>query len=163
MKISKTLEKIINEQIGHELSSAYDYLGIAAWFETTPFKGFAHWMRKQSKEELSHAMKFYEYLIDREGVVELMSIDKPKMTYGSVIDAFKATLKHEQKITKSIHEIYEAATKEKDFETIDFLGWFLKEQIEEEKSIINFLEKLEISKESTNALFILDSLAAKRE
>ncbi len=163
MKISSTLEKTINEQINHELQSHYDYLAIAAWFETTPYAGFASWMQKQSAEEQEHAMKFFNYLNDRGGTVVLSALVKPKAKYKSVVEAFKHALAQEQKITKLIHKLYAQAEKELDYETRHFLSWFLQEQVEEEKSAQDMIDRLELVGDSPHALLRLDAIAAARE
>ena len=95
MKLSKKMEKVINDQINLELSSAYAYLGMAGYFVSTPFTGFAKWMRVQSAEELDHGNRFFKYLVERGGKVALQAIPGPKCDYKSPLDAFKAALGHE--------------------------------------------------------------------
>ena len=163
MKISKSIESIINKQINHEMVSAYIYLAMSAWFETTPFKGFAKWMNEQNKEETVHAMKFYSYLINRGGVVDLDVIQKPKAAYRTPLEAFQVAFAHEQKITSSIHQIYAMAEAERDYETLEFLSWFLKEQVEEEKTVEDILALLHLAGDHPGALMQIDAkLGASR-
>jgi ferritin len=162
MKLSPKLETALNNQLHLELSSAYAYLGMAAYFQQTPFTGFAKWMDLQSGEELGHANKFFNYIGERNGKVKLQAIAEPKCEFKSPLQAFQTSLAHEQKVSGSICSIYELAQAEKDFPTLSFLKWFLDEQVEEEKSVTDMLAKLELVGENHNGLFHLDKLAAKR-
>lgn len=162
MKISAKLEGLINKQIQMEFTSRYAYLALSAWFETTPFQGFAKWMREQASEENFHAMKFFDYLNDRFGTVKLLPLDAPQAKFSSPLDAFKASLKHEQAVTKSINALYAAALAEKDFATMQFLDWFLKEQVEEEKSVQDMIDDLALAGKDPDALLRLDKAASER-
>ncbi len=145
MKLSSKLEKVLNDQINLELCSAYAYLGMAAYFDRTPFIGFAKWMQIQSAEELGHANRFFKYIVERGGKVTLSALAEPKCDYRSPLDAFKASLGHEQKVTAAICAIYEQASAEKDYPTMSFLKWFLDEQVEEERNVTEILAKLELA------------------
>jgi ferritin len=162
MKLSTKLETALNDQLNLELASAYAYLGMAAYFQQTPFTGFEKWMELQSQEELGHAHKFFTYLGERGGKVKLQAVSEPKGDYKSALEAFQVSLGHEQKVSAAICEIYELALKEKDFATLSFLKWFLDEQVEEEKSVGDMVAKLELVGDNRNGLFHLDKLAAKR-
>lgn len=162
MKLSATLEKALNDQINLELSSAYAYLGMAAHFENTPFQGFGSWMKKQSAEEVEHAQKFFEYIAERNGKVTLGALPAPKFDYASPLEVFRTSLAHEQKVSAAISSIYEMAAGEKDYPTLSFLKWFLDEQVEEEKSVSDMVDKLVLIGDNHNGLFHLDRLAAKR-
>lgn len=162
MKICSSLEKIINEQINHEMASSYVYLAMHAWLETTPYKGFSRWMLEQSKEETGHAMRFLDYLLDRQGTVHLMPLAEPRKTYKSPLEVFETSLKQEQQITGLIHKIYALAEKEKDYETRHFLSWFLQEQVEEEKSTGDMVDALRLAGDHINALMRLDAKAGAR-
>ncbi len=162
MKLSNKLEKALNDQIHLELCSAYAYLGMAAYFDHTPFAGFANWMHVQSNEELGHANRFFKYIVERGGKVTLQSIAEPKTDYKSPLEAFKASLGHEQKVSASICALYEIAFAEKDFAALSFLKWFLDEQVEEEKNVSDLLAKLELIGDNRNGLFHLDHRAGKR-
>ena len=162
MKLSTKLEKALNDQINLEFCSAFAYLGMAAYFEYTAFTGFAQWMKVQSSEELGHANKFFEYVVERGGRVALQTVPGPKADYKSVLEVFKASVGHEQKVSAAIYAIYELATAEKDFATLAFLKWFLDEQVEEEKNVSEMLAKLEMIGDNRNGLFHLDRHAGKR-
>ena len=162
MKLSNQLEKVLNDQINLALCSAYAYLGMAAYFDCTPFSGFAKWMQVQSSEEIGHANRFFKYIVERGGKVTLRAIPEPKGDYKSPLEAFKASLGHEQKVSASICAIYELATAEKDYATLSFLKWFLDEQVEEERNVGDMLAKLELVGDNTNGLYQLDRQAAQR-
>ena len=132
---------------------------MAAYFEQTPFTGFAKWMQLQSKEELDHANRFFKYIVERGGKVTLQAIPEPKCEYKSPLEVFKASLGHEQKVSAAICAIYELATAEKDYPTLSFLKWFLDEQVEEEKNVTEMLAKLELVGDNHNGLFQLDQQA----
>lgn len=163
MKLSENIEALLQKQLNKELVAFYTYLGMAAWFESTPYEGFAHWMHKQAQEEMGHAMKFFHYLKERGNTIQLMSLEAPKCTFSSPLEAFEAALKHEQNVTQSINKIYEIAQQEKDFATTQFLGWFIKEQVEEESTSSALIQKLILAKDYVGALMSLDSQAGKRE
>ena len=162
MKLSSKLEKVLNDQINLELSSAYAYLGMAAYFERTAFTGFGKWMQLQSKEEIGHANRFFKYIVERDGKVTLQAISEPKCDYKSPHDAFKASLGHEQNVSASICAIYELAVAEKDYATLSFLKWFLDEQVEEERNVGDILAKLELVGDSHSGLYQIDQHAARR-
>lgn len=161
MKIGTKLEERINQQIQMEFQSRYAYLGLSAWFETTPFRGFAAWMRRQASEENFHAMKFFDYLVNRFGTVELMPIAAPSSQFDSPLHAFQVALDHERKVTASIHALYEAALAEKDYQTMEFLNWFLREQVEEEKTVQDLIDELTLAAEDRDAMMRLDEEAGR--
>jgi ferritin len=162
MTLPPALEKALNDQINLEFQSAYSYLGMAAYFEHTAFSGFAQWMKLQGQEELSHAQKFFAYVVDRGGKVQLKALPQPKCDYATALEAFQASLAHEQQVSASICALYELATAEKDYATLSFLKWFLDEQVEEEKTVTDMIVKLEFVGENRNGLYHIDKLAAKR-
>jgi ferritin len=162
MQLSSKLEKALNDQLNLELASAYAYLGMAAYFEQTPFSGFAQWMHLQRKEEVAHADRFFKYIAGRNGKVTLGAIGEPKTDYKSALEVFKASLGHEQRVSAAICAIYEQAAAEKDYPTQSFLKWFLDEQVEEEKNVGDMLVKLELVGDNRNGLFQLDHQAGKR-
>jgi len=162
MKLSNKLEKALNDQISLELTSSYAYLGMAAYFDQGPFTGFATWMHLQSKEEVGHANRFFKYVVERGGKVTLQAIPQPKCEYKSPLEAFRASLGHEQKVSAAIYAIYELASAEKDYATLSFLKWFLDEQVEEEKNVSEVVAKLELIGDNHNGLFHMDKLAGKR-
>ncbi len=162
MKLSSKLAKALNEQLNLEFASAYAYLGMAAYFEGTPFSGFAAWMHIQSNEEIGHAQKFFKYLSGRNAPVSLQGLAAPKSDYKSPLEAFRASLAHEQRVSAAIAGIYELAAGEKDYATQSFLKWFLDEQVEEEKTVGDLVAKLELIGDNHNGLFQLDHHAGKR-
>lgn len=154
--------KALNEQIGHEFFSSNLYLAISSYFENIPLEGMSKWFRNQAEEEHEHGMKIYQYLLDRNVHVDLPAIEKPKRDFSSVKEAFELALKHEQKVTHWIHEIYDLAIAEKDHATHVFLHWFITEQVEEEKNAQDNFEQIELIGDDKAALFVLDQNFEKK-
>ncbi|MFH1133108.1 MAG: ferritin [Nanoarchaeota archaeon] len=161
MDIPTKIKDAFNAQINMELSSGYIYLSMAAFFETQGLKGFSHWMQKQADEERAHAMRFFKHINERNGAVTLQAIPVPKLTWKSPAEAFTDALAHEKKVSASIYSLVEAASKERDFAAVNFLQWFLNEQIEEEANANEWLQKLKAAGTGAGLLF-LDSEAGKR-
>jgi ferritin len=162
MELSKKMQDALNEQIREELASAYIYLAMAAYCESINLKGFAHWMQEQSNEEMEHAMKFYGYIHERGGRVELKAIDQPPIEFEGPLDVFEKTLAHEQYITDCIHKLYGQAVEEKDYASLGILQWFVDEQVEEESSATEILELLKRIGEKGQGLIMLDRQLAQR-
>jgi ferritin len=160
--LSKVVQDTINDQIKNELYSAYLYLSMSAYFEGANLPGCAHWMRVQSQEEVSHAMKFFEFVFDRGGRVMLQAIDQPPVDFKSPLDIFQQSLQHEQKVTAMINHIYEVAVKENDYATQTFVQWFITEQVEEEKNATQIVDQLKAVGDQPAALFMLDGHLGKR-
>ena len=156
MKLGKTIQDAINEQINFELSSAYLYLSMSAHFEAAGLPGFANWMRVQYKEETEHAMRFYKYVFERGGQVTLKAIPQPQTKFKTPLDVFTLVLGHEQKVTVAIHKIYDLAVKEKDYPTQTMLQWFINEQVEEEKNATEIINLLEMIGNSPANLILAD-------
>ncbi|MBA3956768.1 MAG: ferritin [Parachlamydiaceae bacterium] len=148
--------KALNEQIKHEFYSANLYLSMASYFENIPLEGFSKWFLKQSEEEREHGMKIYTYITDRNLHVHMHAIDQPTIKFKSPEEAFTMALEHEQKVTQYIHQLYELATKEKDYATQVFLQWFITEQVEEEKNAQDNLDRIKLVGSDKAALFIID-------
>nr|6TXK_A Chain A, Ferritin [Thermotoga maritima MSB8]6TXK_B Chain B, Ferritin [Thermotoga maritima MSB8]6TXK_C Chain C, Ferritin [Thermotoga maritima MSB8]6TXK_D Chain D, Ferritin [Thermotoga maritima MSB8]6TXK_E Chain E, Ferritin [Thermotoga maritima MSB8]6TXK_F Chain F, Ferritin [Thermotoga maritima MSB8]6TXK_G Chain G, Ferritin [Thermotoga maritima MSB8]6TXK_H Chain H, Ferritin [Thermotoga maritima MSB8] len=163
MVISEKVRKALNDQLNREIYSSYLYLSMATYFDAEGFKGFAHWMKKQAQEELTHAMKFYEYIYKRGGRVELEAIEKPPSNWNGIKDAFEAALKHEEFVTQSIYNILELASEEKDHATVSFLKWFVDEQVEEEDQVREILDLLEKANGQMSVIFQLDRYLGQRE
>jgi ferritin len=159
--LSKKLQDAINEQIKNEFYSAYLYLSMAAYFEAQNLRGFAQWMRTKFAEEQGHAMKFFEYVNDRGGRVELREISQPKSEWKGNLDVFEGVLKHEQHVTSLIHKLYELALAEKDYPTQAMLQWFITEQVEEEKTAIEVIEQLKLIDARGTAVLMLDHRLGK--
>ncbi len=160
--ISVKMQEAINKQIQEELYSAYLYLAMAADSDEKNLKGFANWLQVQYKEETSHAMKLYQYLLERGGKVELKAIQAPPSKFGTPLEVFEQVLAHERHITAAINELYETALKEKDYAAQIFLQWFIEEQVEEEGNATEILEKLKMVGERSGGLLYLDKELKKR-
>jgi ferritin len=161
--INSKIEKAINEQINAELYSSYLYLSMAAYFESINRNGFARWMETQAQEEVKHAMKFYKYVFEKGGRVTLKTIDSPPTEWKSPLDAYENAYTHETKVTGLIHDLVNLARAEKDIASENFLMWYVEEQVEEEASADEFVQKLKMVKDSPNGLFMLDKEAGQRE
>jgi ferritin len=160
--LSKAIQDAINEQIKNELYSAHQYLSMSAYCESVNLPGFAHWMQAQAQEEREHAMKFYNFLLNRKGRVILQAIDQPVVEFGSPLEVFEQALEQEQKVTAQINELYGLATSETDYASQVFLQWFLTEQVEEEKNVGDVLETLNMIGDEGEALFLFDRELGKR-
>ena len=160
--ISEKMQKAINDQIQAELYSAYLYLSMQAWFESNNLSGFANWMNIQAQEETAHAMKFYNFLCERSGTVELQAIQQPPNKWDSPLAVFQNTLQHEQAVTARINDLVDAAQSQKDHATESFLKWFVDEQVEEEASADAILQQLILAKDAPGALFMIDRELGQR-
>ena len=140
--LSEKLEKSLNDQITFEFYSSYTYLAMAAFCEASDLSGFANFFRVQAKEELDHAMKFYDYVFQKGGRVILGEIEEPKKEYESMIDVFETGLEHERMVTSKIYNLTDIATEEREHATISFLKWFIDEQVEEEDNFSSLLKKV---------------------
>jgi ferritin len=154
--LSKTLQDAMNEQIKNELYSAYLYLSMSAYCEAANLPGFAHWMRLQAQEEVTHAMKFYDFIYERGGRVVLQAIDQPPVEFQSPLHVFEQTLEHEQKVTGLINDLYALAVQKKDYASQIFLQWFVTEQVEEEANATQIVERLKMIGDKAHALLMLD-------
>jgi ferritin len=163
MTLSKSMEDALNRQVNRELYSAYLYLGMSAYFETVCLKGFAKWMRLQANEERAHAMKFYDYVIARNGKITLGDIEAPRAKWTSAGKVFEEVYAHEQKVTGMINALVDLAIKEKDHATFEMLQWFVKEQVEEEEHANEILSQIKIVGDVPGHLFCLDHHLGKRE
>ena len=150
------MEKALNAQINAELYSAYLYLSMSAYFESVALKGMATWMSVQAQEEMVHAMKFYLYVIDRGGRVELEKLDAPKKEWESSLDAFQDAYKHEIMITSRINDLANLAIELKDHATSQLLLWYVKEQVEEESNADQIVQKLKLMQDAPGGLFLVD-------
>ncbi|HDP94640.1 MAG TPA: ferritin [Candidatus Aminicenantes bacterium] len=161
--IKKTIQDALNQQINEELFSAYLYLSMAAQFDEMNLGGFSHWMEKQAQEELEHAMKFYHFINERGGRVELQAIKVPQKDWDSASKMMSESLAHEEHITTCIHNLVELATREKDYATMNMLQWFVNEQVEEEAGVTKIVEKLKLIGERGQGLFMLDRELGARD
>jgi ferritin len=160
--IGDKLRDEINDQIKHELYSAYIYLSMAAWCADRNLTGFAHWMRMQSREEVGHAMRLYEFLLERGGRVELQPLDGPPADFGSALEVMEKSLEHERFISSRIHSLYELAQQEGDYAAQVMLQWFVTEQVEEEASVEEIVERMRMFGAEGPALLIMDQRLGAR-
>ncbi len=142
--LNKKVEDICNRQIEREGYSSSLYLAMASWAETNGLSGVAGWMYNQSDEERGHMLRFIKYINERGGKAVMPALKKPQTEYKNVEEVFKEVLKHEEFITASINEIVGLTLEEKDFNTQNFLQWFVMEQVEEEASVRIILDKLRL-------------------
>lgn len=160
--LSATMEAALNGQLNKEIYSAYLYMSMSAYSSSIGLKGFANWFMVQYQEEMSHAMKFYDYISDQGGRVKLAAIDQPPTEFTSLLAMFEKTLTHEQFVTRSINELVDLAIAEKDHATNIFLQWYVTEQIEEEGNDNDIIAKLKLVGEDGNGLLMLDKELAMR-
>ncbi|MCH7495173.1 MAG: ferritin [Candidatus Marinimicrobia bacterium] len=161
--LSKTLEEALNEQVNSEYYSAFLYLSMSSYFETVNLLGMAKWMRMQYEEEIMHAIKIFDMIVDMEGTVNLKAVDGPPTEFKSPLDVFEKSLAHERKVTGMINDIYSLAQKENDYAVQSALQWFIDEQVEEEKSALEVVRQLEMIGDETTPLLMLDSKLGSRE
>lgn len=162
MSLSPSLEAAFNSQIHIEFDSVYAYLQLSADFKERNLDGFSTWMHLQSQEEWEHAMKFTDFVLSRGGSVRLQAIEAPKSGFAAPIEAFERALAHEQRVTKSIHDLYARAMAESDFASLPLLQWFVNEQVEEEATVAGIVERLRmVGAEPTGLLFMDRELAAR--
>lgn len=156
--LKKRIEDILNEQVEKEAYSSNLYLSMASWCEKSGFKGIADWMYVQASEERLHMLKFIAYVNERGGHAIVPQIKKPPVEHGSVKEMFESVLKHEQFISDSINTIVGTTIEEKDFTTNNWIQWFVTEQIEEEASVTEILDKLNLGGAENMYLFDKDIL-----
>jgi ferritin len=152
----------INAQIRDELYSGYLYLAMSAHFGAENLEGFARWMRLQAQEELQHALRLYDYVIQAGGRVQLHGIDEPPAEFGTPLSIFRQALEHEREVTSRIHELYALARSESDYPTELALQWFVQEQVQEEDNAATAVDQLELAGDSKAALLMLDAQFGSR-
>ena len=160
--LDKKVIELLNDQINKEFYSAYLYLDIANYFTEQDLDGFANWYMIQAQEERDHAMLFLRYLQSNGIPVELKAIDKPGEVFDTLLAPLEAGAKHERYVTALIHAIYEAAYAVKDFRTMQFLDWFVKEQMEEEENADKMVNKYKLFGDDPKSLYLLDQELAAR-
>jgi ferritin len=160
--LSQIMQDAINAQINNELFSSYTYLAMSAWCSHQQFTGAAHWMRLQSEEERTHALKLYDFLLARNACVVLQPITQPTGDFGSVLEVFQKALQQEQQVTAQIDTLYELAFQEKAFAALVELEWFITEQVEEERSAREIVHKLNMVKDDPASLLDLDRELGQR-
>ena len=160
--LNTKVSQLINEQINKEFYSAYLYLDFSVFYEAQGLDGFANWYMIQAQEERDHALLMLKYLQNNGEKVTLEPIAKPDKELKTLMDPLKAGFEHEQYVTSLINDIYAAAYEEKDFRTMQFLDWFVKEQLEEEKNADDMIKKMELFGNDSKGLYSLDSEYAAR-
>ena len=155
--LNENVKRLLNEQINKELYSAYLYLDFSNYYEAEGLSGFANWYMVQAQEERDHAMLFFKYLQNNNEKITLEAIDKPDKTFEDTMDPLKAGLEHEQYVTSLINNIYSAAYEVKDFRTMQFLDWFIKEQGEEETNANDLISKMELFGSDSKGLYMLNA------
>ncbi len=160
--IKKKVADALNEQINKELYSSYLYLAMAAYCHGEGLSGIAHWLEVQAEEERGHAMKIYRYLVSQNARVQLAAISAPPADFGTPRRVFEEVLVHEQTVTASIHHLMELAVKESDYATQGFLGWFVSEQIEEEATAQEIVQRFKLVGSDSRGLYWLDRELGQR-
>jgi len=156
------IQDAFNAQITEELYSANLYLAMSAWAEAKAFKGFARWLRAQYEEELDHGKKLLDHLLDRGGTASLGAIAAPGSEFGSTLQLFEKVLEHERKVTAALDAFYALAGAEHDAATQIFLQWFVNEQVEEEKSAQEIIDRLRMVSDRPGSVLYLDKEYGKR-
>ncbi|MBN2892010.1 MAG: ferritin [Bacteroidales bacterium] len=160
--LTQKMQSEYNKQINAEFYSAYLYLSMSSYLSENNLNGFANWMNIQYQEEMFHAMKFYQYVIERGGKVVLDAIEKPQAEWKDIIDVFESTFEHEKHVTSLVHNLMSVAHEEKDYASVSFLQWFVDEQVEEEANVDELLQQLKLVEGKGSGLFMLDREAKAR-
>ena len=161
--ISPKMQDALNEQVRNEFYSSFAYLSMSAHFEHHNLPGFAAWMRVQAAEEYVHAMKIFDHILDRGGIVKMPAIAQPPVQFETPVTVFEQALLQERAVTKSIHDLYALAMETKDYPARVFLDWFVNEQVEEEKTAELIVEQLKMVGEDRPALLLLDRELGQRK
>ncbi len=161
--ISEKVQQALNDQLNLELRSAYHYLAMSAYFSQLNLNGFAQWIRIQAGEELTHAMKIYDFINDREGNVELADVKGSPIAWDNPLAVFENAYEHEREVARRINDIVDLSLAEKDHATNTFLQWFVTEQVEEEAITNEVVQKLKLVGADGNGLFIMDRDMAQRD
>ena len=160
--LDRKVTELLNTQVNQEFYSAYLYLDFANYYEEQGLSGFSNWYRVQAQEERDHAMLFIQYLQNNGEHVSLEAVAKPDQTFSDNTAPLAAGLAHERYVTGLIHTIYDAAYSARDFRTMQFLDWFVKEQGEEEKNAEDLIKKMELFGADSKGLYLFDQELAAR-
>ncbi|MGB0872895.1 MAG: ferritin [Solirubrobacterales bacterium] len=160
--LNDSVQEALNEQVKHEFYSAHVYLAMCAWFEDQGLPGFASWMRMQYQEELGHGIRIFDFINDRDGKVIIEGVDAPPTSWDSPLAAFEAAYENEKAVSKSIDDLYDLAGKENDHATRVMLQWFITEQVEEEASTKQAVDRLKLAGNDSSALLVLDQQLGSR-
>lgn len=162
MRINAKVQEVLNKQINAEFWSAYMYLSMSIWFEGKGLKGFANWMRVQYQEETTHALKFMDYITERQGTVKLEPVQQVPSEWSGILNVMEAVYEHELKVTELIYNCQEVAEIEKDRATVNMLQWYVNEQIEEEANVDNIINQLKLIGDNGQAIYLLDKELSAR-
>ena len=160
--ISEKINEILNEQINKEFYSGYLYLSMSAHLKELGLNGFASWLKHQAREEVEHGLKIFDYLIDCNSFVTLKQIRMPEFEFNGILSIFNMVYDHEKCITQSIMCVAKNAEEECDRTTLNFVDWFIEEQIEEEETVKNIIKRLELFGEDKASLYLLDKELGER-
>ena len=153
---AERLNQAINAQVKYELESSYLYLSAAAYFHSINLDGMAHWMRCQAHEEMIHAMKFFDHIMDRGGEVTLLDLKQLKTEWTSPLNAWQDAYGHEQKVTQNIHDLTTIAREDREYSSEPLLSWFLDEQIEEEAAASKIMDQVEMMGDNPHGILMMD-------
>jgi ferritin len=154
--LSKKIEQTLNDQLNFEIFSANIYMSMAAYFDSLNLKGFANWMKIQYQEEILHMTKFYDFINERGGRVVISAMESPPTKWDSPLAAFEHALSHERIVSGRIDDMMTLATDQKDHASVNFLQWFVGEQVEEESSVDAVVQQLKLIGDAPGAMFMLD-------
>ncbi len=160
--ISKKMNEVLNGQVNAELYSSYLYLSMSTWFSEKSLSGFAGWMRAQAQEELFHSVKILDYILERGGNIRLEAIEKPRESWSSPLEVLQETAGHEAKVTDLVNDLVDVALEERDHAASIFLQWFVAEQVEEEATVGEVVEKMKMIGDHSAGLFAMDMEMGKR-
>ena len=160
--ISEAINDILNEQINKEFYSGYLYLSMSAHMKELGLFGFASWLRLQAKEEVEHGLKVFDYIINSNSFVTLKQIKAPEFEFDGITSIFNIIYEHEKCITRSVMAVAQKAEEECDRTTLNFIDWFIAEQIEEEENVKNIIKRLELFGDDKVALYLMDKELAER-
>lgn len=160
--MKEEMEKAFNKQVNAELYSSYLYLAMESYFQSISLAGFASWMRIQVQEELFHGIKMYDYIHERGGKAKLEAIAQPEEKWETPLAAFEQVLAHEQQVTGLINNLIDVALDVRDHAAKAFLDWFITEQVEEESTAGQIVDRLRLIGKDSSGLFLLDTELAKR-
>ena len=154
--MDKEIKELLENQVNSELQAFYNYLGVSVYYQGRALDYFAKFFHEQALEEFEHAMKIKNYLLDRNVEFNLKDIKASKVSFGNLLEPIELSLSWEKEVTKKITNIYDLALAKKDYLTLEFLNWFLNEQVEEEAQFQNLIDKIKIIGDTNLAFLILD-------
>ena len=157
------VEEILNAQINKEFYSAYLYLAMSAHFDEIGLRGFCHWTKVQAREEVDHGMIIFDYLIARNGNINLKQIEAPQADFQDPLQIFEKIYEHEKSVTSSIECVAYMSEDECDMATRNFIDWYIAEQVEEEATVFEIIKKLQMFGSDKTILYHLDKELAQRE